>query len=172
MTNGELLQQLGEIVDGLQSTNRLRANQLGMLMPHVAALVERAENKASLGLVLHALRETQQACNVTQCPWCGHWGQDYAECDQPVGCCHHEYHLMPWQALQNNNESPTRCADCTRLGTACDGSCGRTQDPILRAKLADLLHLLEHASITTPTPSDATLALRVMADLRTMRADG
>lgn len=65
-----------------------------------------------------------------------------------------------------------RCADCGHLGIACDGSCGRkpvaTRDPILRAKLADLLHLLKHANIETPTRSDAAQALRLIKELRTM----
>lgn len=41
--------------------------------------------------VLQALKETQQACDVTQCPWCGHWGPEYEESARPADYCHHEH---------------------------------------------------------------------------------
>lgn len=46
---------------------------------------------------LRALRETQEALNVTQCPWCGAWGADYDESARPSAYCHHEYALRPWR---------------------------------------------------------------------------
>lgn len=51
---------------------------------------------------IQALRETQNACDVSQCPWCGRWGASYAESGQPVDYCHHEYSLTPWQSLWPN----------------------------------------------------------------------
>lgn len=39
------------------------------------------------------------------------------------------------------------------------------QDATLRAKVADLLHLLEFAEITTPTPGDKEQAIRCMAGI-------
>lgn len=50
-------------------------------------------------VLLQALKETQNACDVSQCPWCGCWGPEYRDSDQPVVCCHHEYTLIPWQAF-------------------------------------------------------------------------
>ena len=48
---------------------------------------------------LVALRETQEACGVSQCPWCGVWGQSYAESERPADYCHHDRRLTPWRAL-------------------------------------------------------------------------
>lgn len=46
---------------------------------------------------LKALRETQEVCNVSQCPWCGVWGVEYAESERPSAYCHHDYQLKPWR---------------------------------------------------------------------------
>ncbi len=54
------------------------------------------EHHVSHAVMLAALRATQEACEVSQCPWCGVWGASYAESSPPADCCHHEYHLPHW----------------------------------------------------------------------------
>lgn len=39
-------------------------------------------------------------------------------------------------------------------------------NPLLSSRVADLVHLLEHATITTPSVGDAELAQRILASLR------
>lgn len=53
--------------------------------------------------LLQALRDTQVAAGVSQCPWCGVWGVSYAESERPADYCHHEYRLKPWQMFAPSN---------------------------------------------------------------------
>lgn len=55
--------------------------------------------RAQVAALAKALRETQTACDVSQCPYCCGWGPGYSESDRPAAYCHHEFSLMPWQAL-------------------------------------------------------------------------
>lgn len=50
--------------------------------------------------LLKALKETQQAWDVSQCRWCGSWGPEYRDSDQPSAYCHHEFTLTPFQSLE------------------------------------------------------------------------
>ena len=55
------------------------------------------ELEAQAVALLTALKETQSACDVSQCPWCGFWGPEYRDSAQPAAYCHHEFTLKPWQ---------------------------------------------------------------------------
>lgn len=56
--------------------------------------------------LFQALRDTQEACDVSQCPWCGCWGQSYAENDKPSDYCHHDQQLEPWRMFANSDVQP------------------------------------------------------------------
>ena len=65
----------------------------GGLKPAVEAPAVEDDREA----LFQALRETQEACDVSQCPWCGHWGQGYAENEKPADYCHHDQRLKTWR---------------------------------------------------------------------------
>jgi hypothetical protein len=65
------------------------------LMSHM--VLEITGLRAQSAQLLQALKETQGALDVSQCPWCGGWGPEYRDSDQPLTYCHHEYTLRPWQ---------------------------------------------------------------------------
>lgn len=58
-----------------------------------------------MDVALQALRDTQEACEVSECPWCGRYGPNYSDNQRPPADCHHEFNLMPWQALWPHNVS-------------------------------------------------------------------
>lgn len=71
MNNADLFRQLGDIAHAIDSTNRIRANQLAELMPHVAALIKRDEASANC-------TDSMCACRGGPCAECPD-GQKVAE---------------------------------------------------------------------------------------------